>query len=98
GIHAADTPANPPRPASDNFRVRPPRKRKKKSRSKGKSGWLAAFCRAEPTLGCISIRYRIIDSDAHSSTHGVDTVSTKVNTYPQLRKSVEGGALWVCGV
>ncbi len=25
-------------------------------------------------------------------------VSTKVNTYPQLRKSVEGGALWVCGV
>jgi hypothetical protein len=71
---------------------------KEKRRSKAKAGWLAAFCRAEPTLGCISIRYRKIDSDVDSSTHGVDTVSTKVDTYPQLRKSVEGGALWVCGV
>jgi hypothetical protein len=25
-------------------------------------------------------------------------VSTKVDTYQQQRESVEGGALWVCGV
>ena len=25
-------------------------------------------------------------------------VSTKVDTYQQPRESVEGGALWVCGV
>ncbi|WP_312401969.1 hypothetical protein, partial [Stenotrophomonas indicatrix] len=28
-IHAADTPAQPTRPASDNFRVRPPTEKKK---------------------------------------------------------------------
>ncbi len=94
GIHAADTPANPSRPASDNFRVRPPRKRKKKSRSKGKSAWPAALCRAEPTLGCISIRYRILDSDVDSFAHGVDIVSTKADTYQQLG-TVGGGAVWV---
>ncbi len=47
-------------------------KEKRKAEAKAKAGWLAAFCRAEPTLGCSSIRYRIVDSDADSSTHDVD--------------------------
>ncbi len=57
----------PTRPLTVSGGVQP-RRRKKKS----KSAWLAALCRAEPTLGCLSIRFRIVDSDTDSSTHGVD--------------------------
>ena len=73
-----------------------PRKRKKKSKSK--SGWLAAFGSAEPTLGCIRSD---IDHSTPMQIHPRMAwiyVSTKVDTYQQQRELVEGGALWVCGV
>ncbi len=69
-------------------------KEKRKAEAKAKAGWLAAFCRAETTLGCSSIRYRIVDSDVDSFAHGVDIVSTKVDTYQQ-QGTVGGGAVWV---
>ncbi len=91
-------PANPPRPASDNFRVRPPRKRKKrKAEAKAKAGWLAAFCRAEPTLGCSSIRYRIVDSDADSSTHDVDLPCRPRSTPTSSRELSEAGRCGLAG-
>ncbi len=49
GIHAADTPANPSRPATDSFRVRPPRKRKR--RSKAKADRFASLARSRAWLG-----------------------------------------------
>ncbi len=69
-----------------------PRRRKKKS----KSAWLAAFCRAEPTLGCASIRYRILDSDADSSTHGVDLPCRPRST--PTNSSVEPSEVGRCGL
>ncbi len=49
GIHAADTPANPSRPATDSFRVRPPRKRKR--RSKAEADRFATLARSQAWLG-----------------------------------------------
>ncbi len=64
---------------------------KEKRRSKAKAGGLAASRRAEPTLGCISIRYRIVDSVTDSSTHGVDLPcrprSTPTNSCRNLSKA-----------
>ncbi|WP_206541330.1 hypothetical protein, partial [Stenotrophomonas maltophilia] len=37
GIHAADTPANPPRPTSDSFRVRPATEKKKENQSQNQT-------------------------------------------------------------
>ena len=69
-----------------------PRGRKKKS----KSAWPAALCRAEPTLGCISIRYRIVDSDTDSSTHGVDLPCRPRST--PTSSSVEPSEVGRCGL
>ncbi|WP_312002643.1 hypothetical protein, partial [Stenotrophomonas sepilia] len=55
------------------------------------------FCRAEP---CSAQMFRIskysISMESHPRMAWI--VSTKVDTYQQQQETVEGGALWVCGV
>ncbi|WP_219625288.1 hypothetical protein, partial [Stenotrophomonas maltophilia] len=56
-----------------------------------------AFCRAEP---CSAQMFQIskysISMESHPRMAWI--VSTKVDTYQQQQATVEGGALWVCGV
>ncbi|MDH2181338.1 hypothetical protein, partial [Stenotrophomonas sp. GD03654] len=55
------------------------------------------FCRAEPCSAQIShISKYSISMESHPRMAWI--VSTKVDTYQQQQETVEGGALWVCGV
>ncbi len=72
-------------------------KEKRKAEAKAKAGWLAAFCRAEPTLGCSSIRYRIVDSDTDSSTHDVDLPCRPRSTPTSSRELSEAGRCGLAG-
>ncbi|MNV60230.1 hypothetical protein D3C71_1526850 [compost metagenome] len=92
-IHAADTPAQPTRPASDNFRVRPPTEEKRRA----KAASLGGPCRAEPMLGCSP---RDLQPSIGSALPSISLRPQKPPLLPPSappHEPVEAGVVWARG-